>query len=153
MPMLSTLAATMTTKVAAGLATAAVVVGGGTAAAAAAATHSANPVTWARTIAETVVTCKSELADGDHGIGQCVSAVARQHGQEQRDAHSAASDHGQQPNASASPHPTGPDKPHPTGQPASHPSGPPTSHPSGPPTSPTPHPDKPTPKPHPSTNT
>jgi hypothetical protein len=44
-------------------------------------TGSVNPVIWGQTITQTVETCKDNLANtGDHGIGQCVSAVARTHG-------------------------------------------------------------------------
>lgn len=35
-----------------------------------------------------VQTCKSELKDGQHGIGQCVSQFANQHGQRERQQHS-----------------------------------------------------------------
>jgi hypothetical protein len=44
-------------------------------------TGSVNPVIWGQTITTTVQTCKDNLGStGDHGIGQCVSAVARTHG-------------------------------------------------------------------------
>jgi hypothetical protein len=44
-------------------------------------TGSVNPVIWGQTITQTVETCKDNLANtGDHGVGQCVSAVARTHG-------------------------------------------------------------------------
>ena len=35
-----------------------------------------------------VQTCKSQLKDGAHGIGQCVSQFASQHGQQERQQHS-----------------------------------------------------------------
>jgi hypothetical protein len=44
-------------------------------------TGSINPVIWGQTITQTVETCTDNLANtGDHGIGQCVSAVAKTHG-------------------------------------------------------------------------
>ena len=142
MPLLSTLAAAASSKAAVGLATAALVVGGGTAAAAAVATDSTDPGVWGKTVTEAVATCKSQLGDGEHGIGQCVSAAAKKHGQEQRDAHAAGQGQGNAP----SPHPgrTGHPTPaateHSAGKPSGVPVGPPTtpvagegSHPTGPP--------------------
>jgi hypothetical protein len=75
--------AALTSKVAIGGATAAIIVGGGTAAAAAAG-GSANPTNWGQFISQTVVpNCKDQAASaGMHGIGQCVSSIARLHGQE-----------------------------------------------------------------------
>ena|SRR2546430_135274 len=125
----------------AGLAAAALVVGGGSAAAAAA-THSANPATWGKTVTEAVTTCKSQLGDGQHGIGQCVSAVAKQHGQAQRAAHQAGAAEAAHPSGTPSPHPTGRPSAHPTppghaqGRPTGVPAGPPAgggTHPTGPP--------------------
>jgi len=48
--------------------------------AAAAVTGSANPQAWGQYVSDAVSTCKSELANGQHGIGQCVQAIARQKG-------------------------------------------------------------------------
>jgi hypothetical protein len=86
MSLVPSLAAATSSKIAAGLATAALVVGGGSAAASAA-THSTDPGVWGRTVTQAVATCKSQLAAGEHGIGQCVSAVAKEHGEDQRAAH------------------------------------------------------------------
>lgn len=86
---ISTISAAVTGKAAAGMATAALVVAGGGAAAAAAATGSPDPGVWGQTVTQAVRQCRSELASGDHGIGQCVSAVASQHGPQERDQHSA----------------------------------------------------------------
>ncbi|HEY7199699.1 MAG TPA: hypothetical protein VIC57_05790 [Candidatus Dormibacteraeota bacterium] len=145
MPIASSLVAA-SIKAAAGVATAALVVGGGTAAAAAAATHSTNPATWGQTVTDAVASCKSQLGEGEHGIGQCVSAVAKKHGQAQRAAESQAGDHGQ-PGATPSPHPTGNGNGHSGNGETDHPGGKPTSvptahpHPTGPPvTPPTPSP-------------
>lgn len=138
----------------AGLAAAALVVGGGSAVAMAA-THSANPVTWGQTVSDAVTTCKSKLGDGQHGIGQCVSAVAKQHGQAQRAAHEADAAQGAHPTETPSPHGAGKPSAHPTppahsqGKPSGVPAGPPSAppatggtHPTGPPVTP------PTPSPH-----
>ena len=133
MPLLSSLVAA-STKAAAGLATAALVVGGGSAVIAAAATHSMSPSTWGQTVSDAVVSCRSHLGDGQHGIGQCVSAVARKHGQDERAAHSRA-DGDPQPDSTSSPHPTGADRAHPAGSPTAHPGGKVTGVPVGPPAS------------------
>lgn len=39
---------------------------------------------------QAVATCKADLKGGEHGIGQCVSAVARQNGPAERAEHSQA---------------------------------------------------------------
>ena len=107
---------------------------GGASAGAAAATGSLNPVVWGKTVISAAATCKDQLKDGAHGIGHCVSQVAKQKGAEERAAHSQGN----------------PGQDHPTDAPTSHPTGPPASHPTGPPT-PTrrvPHP-APARRPHP----
>jgi hypothetical protein len=103
MSVLPSLAAATSMKIVVAAATTALVVGGGSAAAAAA-THSTNPSVWGRTVTEAVARCKSELATGEHGIGQCVSDTAQEHGEAQRAAHSQSGDH---PEASPSPHGSG----------------------------------------------
>jgi hypothetical protein len=85
--------------------------------AAAAVTGSANPQTWGQYVSDAVSTCKSELANGQHGIGQCVRAIAHQKGPQERDQHSNASG-----NASKS-HPS------PKGRPSGLPGGPPSTRP------------------------
>jgi hypothetical protein len=47
----------------------------------AATTGSLNPTVWGQQVEQQVQTCKDELTQGDHGIGQCVSSFASQHGQ------------------------------------------------------------------------
>jgi hypothetical protein len=59
-----------------------------TAVAATAVTGSANPEAWGQYVKDAVSTCKSELGSGQHGIGQCMRAIAHQKGAEQRDQHS-----------------------------------------------------------------
>jgi len=132
MPFVSSLAAAAS-KGAVGLAAAALVVGGGSVAAAAA-SGSANPTTWGQTVTDAVTSCKSALGDGQHGIGECVSAVARKHGQDQRAAHSQA-DAGEAPAGGPSPHPTGTARTHPGATPTAHPGGRPSGAPAGPPAS------------------
>ena len=59
-----------------------------TALAATAVTGSANPQAWGQYVQDAVSTCKGELGSGQHGIGQCVRAIANQKGAEKRDQHS-----------------------------------------------------------------
>jgi hypothetical protein len=61
---------------------------GTTAFVAAAATGSANPQVWGQYVNDAVSTCKSELGSGQHDIGKCVSAIARQKGAQERNQHS-----------------------------------------------------------------
>ena len=77
-------------KALASLVAASFAVAGG-AVAAAAATGSTDPSVWGATVTKAVSTCKDELKDGQHGIGQCVSAVAKTHGPAERAEHSQAS--------------------------------------------------------------
>ena len=85
--------------------------------AAAAVTGSANPQAWGQYVSDAVSTCKSELANGQHGIGQCVQAIARQKGPQERNQHSNAGGNG------GNSHPT------PKGRPSGLPSGPPSKRP------------------------
>ena len=59
----------------------------------AAVTGSLDPSVWGQRVKAQVTTCKDALGQGEHGIGQCVSAFAKQHGQQNSDQH-------QNPNAS-----------------------------------------------------
>ena len=47
----------------------------------AATTGSLNPTVWGQQMTQQVASCKAQLADGQHGIGDCVSTFANQHGQ------------------------------------------------------------------------
>jgi hypothetical protein len=70
----------------------------GSATAAIAATGSLSPVNWGQHVVQTVERCKDELrgtqgttrGDPDRGIGQCVSPIARQHGEQRSDQHARA---------------------------------------------------------------
>ena len=90
------------------------------AAAAAAVTGSANPQAWGQYVSDAVSTCKSELANGQHGIGQCVSAIARQKGPQESSQHSNVNGGG----ASASK-----SHPSPKGRPSGLSGGPPSTRP------------------------
>jgi hypothetical protein len=46
----------------------------------AATTGSLNPTVWGQQVKQQVNTCKDQLAQGQHGIGDCVSGFASQHG-------------------------------------------------------------------------
>jgi hypothetical protein len=43
-------------------------------------TGSVNPNDWGQQVVQQVAKCKAALQTGQHGIGQCVSAFAKQHG-------------------------------------------------------------------------
>ena len=141
----STITAAVTSKAAAGIATAALVVGGGGAVAATAATGSTDPGVWGQTVTQAVTQCKSELQDGQHGIGQCVSAVASQHGQQERDQHSASAARENHASDARKDHPTAsPGRKDDHGKPTDNPNGKPTDEPGGrPTTAPTGKPDEP----------
>ena len=47
----------------------------------AATTGSFNPRDWTQGMSRTVQSCKAALTPGHHGIGECVSDIANQHGQ------------------------------------------------------------------------
>lgn len=90
-----------------------------TAFAAAAATGSANPQAWGQYVKDAVSTCKSDLASGQHGIGECVRAIAGQKGAQER-------------NQNSNGHGAGQNHPGQGGPPSGVPSGPPSAAPSGP---------------------
>lgn len=127
---LSSLTALASSKAAAGLAVAGLAVGG-VSAAAAVGTGSPNPAVWGKTVVAAVATCKADvLKAGDHGIGQCVSKVAKEKGDAVRAAH---------PAGGPASHPTGASGA-PVGPPASIPPGSKHGHPTGPPVNPPAHP-------------
>src|SRR5437660_11448634 len=59
------------------------------AAAGTASTHSANPVNWGQHVVQVVAQCKA----ADTNVGQCVSAFARQHGEQTSAQHSQSTTH------------------------------------------------------------
>jgi hypothetical protein len=136
--LLSSLTVAASTKAAAGLATAALVVGGGSVAATAA-TGSSSPGVWGKTVTAAVATCKGDLKPGEHGIGPCVSAVAKQHGIQERDAHSASAARENKPEGKGDGVHGGPPSGVPAGPPASVPPASGNSHPNGAPVTPPAH--------------
>lgn len=149
MSFLPQFAAGLSAKAALGLTVATLLVGGGTATAIA--TGSANPVNWGQAVVQAVTTCKAEFGPSaspsssttaKENVGQCVSAFAKQHGQQERALHAKGG-----PDGLPTSHPTG--KPsglttgrpsglqsHPTGRPGGLPKSHPTGQPSGLPTGP-----------------
>jgi hypothetical protein len=73
-------ASALAVKAAAGFAVAVVTILAAAAVTEAAITGSADPSNWGRLVTQQVATCKAALKTGEHGIGQCVSAFAKQHG-------------------------------------------------------------------------
>jgi len=63
----------------------------------AAASGSLNPQAWGQQVGSAVQQCKTDLQPGLHGIGACVSAFARQHGQQMQTQHGANGAAGQKP--------------------------------------------------------
>lgn len=89
--------AALAAKLATGFAVAALAAAGAGVAGEVAVTGSLNPNDWGQQVKQQVATCKDTLrASGVRGIGQCVSAFAKQHGDLVSDQHQAsqARDHG-----------------------------------------------------------
>jgi hypothetical protein len=106
----------VSTKGAAGLAVALLAVGAAGVAVEAAASGSANPSDWGATVVKQVDACKAALHGAHGGIGQCVSAVAKTHGETVRSEHS----------DQAASHASGPRQNHPNGAPTNKPGGKPS---------------------------
>lgn len=121
LPLLAKIAAALSTKAVIGVAAAALVVGAA-GASESVITGSLNPSDWGQQVVKQVNNCKTALAPGSHGIGQCVSSFASQHGQDVSAEHHATPTPGHgvhTPGPPAgkgnpSPHPTPPSHPHPT---------------------------------------
>ena len=133
MSVLAKAATVVSTKAAIGLTVAALAVGAAGAASEAAITGSANPGNWGQQVVQQVQKCKDALAPGTHGIGGCVSAFAKKHGQQvsSDDRASAARENSGQ----STSHPTGAPSTHSTGQAGTPATGQSTSHPTGKPSS------------------
>jgi hypothetical protein len=52
------------------------------------ATGTPNPAVWGQQVQSHVQACQQQLTSGQHGIGRCVSEFAKQHGQQEKAAHS-----------------------------------------------------------------
>jgi len=87
-------------------------------------TGSANPTNWGHQVVQQVQQCKLALAPGGHGIGECVSSLASQHGRQESSTHATSSPSQHPKGGPSSGQPAG-------GPPSNHPhGGPPSSHPS-----------------------
>jgi hypothetical protein len=113
MSLLSGLPVVVASKAVTGFTVATLALAGAGAATAAAATGSPNPAVWGATVTTAVTTCKNDLKDGVHGIGLCVSAVAKQKGKQESAQHSSgAASSARSAGSAAGAHPTGPPKSH-----------------------------------------
>jgi hypothetical protein len=74
-------AALVSAKAAIGLAMGVLAVSAAGMAGEASITGSISPANWGQQVEQQVQKCKAALAPGTHGIGQCVSAFAQQHGE------------------------------------------------------------------------
>jgi hypothetical protein len=77
-------------KLVMGFAVAALAATGAGAATEVAVTGSLNPMDWGQQVKQQVAACKAALASGQHGIGECVSDFAKQHGEAVSDQHEAS---------------------------------------------------------------
>ena len=127
MSVLATAATLVSTKGAIGLTVAALAIGAAGAGSEAAITGSANPSDWGQQVVQQVQKCKTALAAGTHGIGDCVSSFASQHGKQVSADHRAS---GARENSRRS-HAGAADRPPPAGHRPATPGGPPTSQPGG----------------------
>jgi cytochrome c2 len=112
MSLLSGLPAVVASKAVVGFTVATLAVAGAGAVTATAATGSPNPAVWGKTVTDAVTSCRNDLKDGVHGIGPCVSTVAKRNGKQESGQHSASS--ARSASSAASSHPTGPPTSHPT---------------------------------------
>jgi hypothetical protein len=108
-PVLAKLATLATTKAAIGLTVGVLAVG---AAGEAVVTGSVNPANWGQQVVKQVNSCKLALTPGSHGIGECVSSFASQHGKKVSADHRATPTPGQGKNHTPGP-PSGKGKPTP----------------------------------------
>ena len=83
--------AAIAVKAVTGFAVAALAASAAGAATEVAVTGSLNPADWGQQVKQQVAACKAALTDGKHGIGDCVSAFAKQHGDLVSDQHAASS--------------------------------------------------------------
>ncbi|HVB54484.1 MAG TPA: hypothetical protein VNF24_09890 [Candidatus Acidoferrales bacterium] len=142
MPFVPQLVAGLSAKAITGLAVASVAVGGGTAATIA--TGSANPVNWGQAVVQAVTQCRADYGPGatptgsstaKDNVGQCVSSVAKQRGQQERTAHAKGKPSGLS-TAHATGEPSGLPTAHATGEPSGLPTSGSTGSPTGLPTAP-----------------
>jgi hypothetical protein len=103
---LSGAGAALVVKVLTGVAVAAFAATAAGAAAEATITGSLNPADWGQQVKHQVAVCKADLATGEHGIGACVSAFAKQHGKLVSAEHRASGSRLNQGNGNANGHST-----------------------------------------------
>jgi len=119
--LLAKIGAALSTKAAIGVAAGALVVGAA-GASESVVTGSLNPSDWGKQVVKQVTDCKNAVAPGSHGIGQCVSSFASQHGNDVSAAHHATPTPGHGVHTPGPPpgkgkptaRPTPPSHPHPT---------------------------------------
>jgi len=90
MSFLAKVAGLVSVKAAIGLTLGVLAVSAAGAAGEATITGSGDPTNWGQQVAQQVQKCKAALAPGTHGIGACVSAFAKQHGDQVSDSHQAS---------------------------------------------------------------
>jgi len=100
--------ALVSTKAAIGIGVAVLAVGAAGVATEAAVTGSANPTNWGQAVVQQVDKCKLALAPGTHGIGECVSTFAQQHGKAVSADHRASPTRGNDHASAAREHTPGP---------------------------------------------
>lgn len=126
LPLIAKIGAVLTTKAAIGV-TAGVLAVGAASAGEAVITGSINPSDWGKQVVKQVNDCKAALTPGSHGIGQCVSEFASQHGNKGNNGNSA--EHRANPTPGKGVHTPGqPSKV----KPATHPTPPSHAHPTPP---------------------
>lgn len=86
LPLVAKVGALVTTKAAIAL-SAGILVVGATSAGETVITGSINPSDWGKQVVIQVEGCKAALVPGSHGIGQCVSSFASQHGKQRSAEH------------------------------------------------------------------
>ena len=116
--LLAKIAAAVSTKAAIGVAASALVVGAA-GASESVITGSLNPSDWGQQVVKQVNTCKTALVPGSHGIGDCVSSFASQHGKDVSSERHATPTPGHGVHTPGPPAGKGNPNPHPT--PTSHP--------------------------------
>ena len=134
-PLLAKIAAVISTKTAIGASIGVLAVGA--AGGEAIITDSINPSDWGKQVVQQVNQCKDALAPGSHGIGQCVSSFASQHGKKVSSEHKANPTPGRGPDHTPGTPPnkvlpSPPAKVHPSPPAKAHPSPPAKAHPSPP---------------------
>lgn len=120
LPLLAKVGAALSTKAAIAFAAGALAVGAA-GVSESVITGSVNPTDWGKQVVKQVNDCKAALAPGSHGIGQCVSAFASQHGAAVSAEHPATPTPGHGQHSPGPPPGKGKSTTHPTPSPHPHP--------------------------------